>query len=212
MENFKINALPEMEDEELQSLVKQLEQSFKQSQANFALSCYSIYRVWKYCKGRYFKSKNEEYYNSYLLLAKFGFDKKAVSRYVNCFERFCFCTLDGKDIKLLDQYQTYSPSKLYELLPLTDDCIANCFEQKIIHSNMTVKEIRNEVKFLIHGEEAPQQADPNLNTDEINEEEIPMAYDPSKEYEFEYFKSKSKNQLLNMIWELQKVYQKLKKK
>ena len=32
------------------------------------------------------------------------------------------------------------------------------------------------------------------------------------EYEYSYFEDKTKNQLLNMIWELQKAYQKLKEK
>ena len=47
--------------------------------------------------------------------------------------------------------------------------------------------------------------------EEINEDEIPMAYDPKKYYDFKYFEEKNKAQLLNMIWDLQKEYQKLKK-
>ena len=66
---------------------------------------------------------------------------------------------------------------------------------------MTVKQIRDYIKSLKNG-----------TNEEINEEEIPEAYDPTKKYDFSYFETKTKSQLLNIVWELQKAYQKLKEK
>jgi len=43
------------------------------------------------------------------------------------------------------------------------------------------------------------------------EEEIPMVYDPKKVYDFDYFTKKTKNQLINIVWELQKFAHKNKK-
>jgi prolyl oligopeptidase PreP (S9A serine peptidase family) len=97
------------------------------------------------------------------------------------------------------------------LLPLSDDILEKLLEKKIITSDMTVKEIRAVVKQILHGEDAVTTKEVDVDTKEdINEEDIPMAYDPTQEYDFEYFKSKSKSQLLNIVWELQKAYQKIK--
>ena len=72
---------------------------------------------------------------------------------------------------------------------------------------MTVKDIRDYVKFLENKNTKKETiADEDLESDDDG---IEMAYDPKTYYKFEYFKSKSKNQLINIVWELQKEYQKL---
>ena len=45
---------------------------------------------------------------------------------------------------------------------------------------------------------------------DFDESEIPMAYNPKKHYDIEYFDSMSKKQLVNAIWELQKYVETLK--
>ena len=75
---------------------------------------------------------------------------------------------------------------------------------------MTVKQIREYVKQMV-GEDATDKV-VEQTVEEINEDEIPDAYDPNKKYEFSYFESKSKSQLLNIVMALQTAYQKLKNK
>ena len=215
MENFKINDLPQMVDEDLQQLINELSKQFSQKQLTFANTCYWVNKIVEYYKSKkmYLQDTKGYWYSSTTLLEKFGFDQSTVSKLKSCYERFCFNTLDGRDIKLIEQYQSYSPSKLYELLPLDDESIGKSFEMGLIKPDMTVKEIRKKVKSLINGEEAVKTSKVGIETpDDINEEEIPMVYDPTKEYDFEYFKAKTKNQLLNDIWALQTAYQKLRKR
>lgn len=212
MENFKIIDIPEFDDEEITSLIKNLERAFNEAQNSFASTCEGVYKIWNYFNNTYKNAKDGCYYNSYSLLEKFGFDKKAVSRYKNCYLRFCICTRDC--VRLSFTFINFSPSKLFELLPLTDEVIISGIEKKILSPQKTVKELRQIVKLLLNGEDIDKLADKTFDSEEkkeIDESEIPLAYDPAKEYDFEYFKSKTKNQLLNMIWELQSVYQKLKK-
>ncbi len=206
MENFNIYEIPEMEDDTLKQLVENLEKNFKSTQTNFAITCRDVYRIWAYCKESFYAAKNKEFYNAYTLLEKFGFDKKAVSRLKNCYLKFCNdCE---KNVQLRDIFKDFSPSKLYELLPLEDDMIYELYNKKVLKPVMTVKAIRQLVNQILNGEEGLVIQEGKIDfKEEVNEDEIPPAYDPKKFYEFEYFKSKSKNQLLNMIWALQKEYQ-----
>lgn len=206
MENF-VNSDLVFEDERLQILCTELRKCFVNSQTNFAKICDTIYHIWSYCKGNYWKAKDNEYYNSYKLLSKFGFDKKAVNRYKQCYEKFIHkssCTVDSL-------YLGFSPSKLFELLPLSQLTIDNAIKEKYIKSDMTVKQIREVVKNLTANGEKLDKVSEDLST-EINENDIPMAYDPTKKYEYSYFENMNKSQLLNIVWELQKAYQKLKNK
>ena len=207
MENFVISDI-DFEDERLQTLIVDLRKCFVNSQTNFAKTCDTIYHIWSYCKGNYWKAKDNEYYNSYKLLEKFGFNKQAVSRYKQCYEKFIHtqsCTVDS-------QYLGFSSSKLFELLPLSKETIDTAINNKIITPDMTQKQLREHVKTLKNGcLDKPEKVIEDISK-EINENEIPMAYDPTQKYEYSYFEKMSKNQLLNIVWELQKAYQKLKDK
>lgn len=209
MENFVISDCPEMEDRELNKLLNWLRYCYNAQQKRFAELCFTIYKICDYCnKMTYLKAKNGEYYDCYKLLKKFGFDKKAVSRYKNCYERFC----QGSDIQnvfIKDYFCNFSPSKLFELLPLSYETLENAINSKLIKPDMTVKEIRAFVKNLKSGNKAETVIEQDVG---INEEEIPFVYDPKKEYEYSFFESKTKNQLLNIVWELQNTIQKLLKK
>ena len=198
----------EFEDKELDNLVYDLSCLFKRQTSCFVDICSTVYRIHKYCKGNYWKAKDDEYYNAYKLLAKFGFDKKAVSRYKSCFEKFIYA-LSPKihSYALYKEFEDFNPSKLFELLPLSKETCFNLVKNKMIKPEMTVKEIRSFVKAMKKGTDSAEQV---LEDTSINEDEIPMAYDPKQKYEFKYFESMSKNQLLNMIWSLQEEYQKLK--
>ena len=202
MEEF-IKSDLEFEDNELYWLVERLRENFNNSQLNFAKTCECIYNIWKYCKGNYYKAKDNEYYNSYKLLAKFGFDKKAVNRYKNCYERY----VHPQSCSLYPIYEDFTSSKLFELLVLSEDTAKNSIINGLVLPTMTVKQIREYIKTLKDGSDKAEKV---IEDTTINEDDIPMAYDPKQEYEYSYFETKTKNQLLNIVWELQKAYQKLK--
>ena len=204
MEEF-IKSDLDFEDMELSVLVNSLKNVFDKRQDNFVYLCKDIYRIWKYCKKSFYKAKDNEYYNSYKLLAKFGFDKKAVNRYVQCYTKF---VVDNNvTTSLVLCFKDFSPSKLYELLPLSREMAMYLAIKQIILPTMTVKEIREYIKTLKDGSDKAEKV---IEDTTINEDDIPMAYDPKQEYEYSYFETKTKNQLLNIVWELQKAYQKLK--
>lgn len=205
MEEF-IDCKLEFEDFELNSLVSNLSLCFSKQRDCFVYICRDIYKIWQYCKGTYWKAKDNEYYNSYKLLAKFGFDKKAVSRYKSCYEKFI---VDNEQtLSLAIPFLEFTPSKLFEMLSLTRETAFELIGKRIIIPEMTVKQIREVIKNLKDGFDRPEKVIEDIT---INEEDIPMAYDPKQEYEYSYFECKTKNQLLNIVWELQKAYQKLKK-
>ena len=191
----------EFEDAELSVLVNALNYSFDTRQDNFVLICKDVYRIWKYCKNNYWKAKDDKFYNAYDLLSKFGFDKKAVSRYKTCYEKFIID--NSQTTSLYIPLQKFSPSKLFEMLSLSQSTVFEHVNSKRIRPEMTVKEIRSYIKMLKNGCIEDK-------SEEIKEDEIPMAYDPKQKYDFKYFESMTKNQLLNMIWSLQEEYQKLK--
>ncbi len=208
MENFICSDL-QFEDKELNELCKCLVSCYGNNQYTFAKTCFSIYNIWSYCKSNYFKAKNNEYYNSYKLLAKFGFDRKSVSRYKSCYEKFIQGTTI-ENVAVKTYFYGFSPSKLFELLPLSYETLENAIDKHFITPDMTVKQIREYVKQMV-GEDATDKV-VEQTVEEINEDEIPDAYDPNKKYEFSYFENKSKSQLLNIVMTLQTAYQKLKNK
>lgn len=219
MDNFN-KCYIEFEDITLNNLLINLRNCFSNNQDNFAHTCKTIYKIWKYCKGNYLKANDNEYYNSYKLLDRFGFDKKAVNRYKNCYEKFIYdyendsIFLSGielcQKVCVKYEFEKFSSSKLFELLSLSDDTINDLVNKKLIRPDMTVKQIREFIKALKDGSDKAEKV--IEDTTEINEEEIPLAYDPKQEYDYSYFETKTKNQLLNIVWELQKAYQKLKSK
>lgn len=204
-EDFYLYDEFEFEDENLQSLILNLKDCYKDKQKSFVKLCETIYNIWHYCKNNCWKAKNNEYYNSYKLLAKFGFDKKAVNRYKTCFERFIM--LVNNEFYLKPKFYYFSSSKLFELLSLSEETTINAIDNKLISPAMTVKEIREFIKTLKDGTDKAEKVLEDTST--INEDDIPMAFVPTQKYEFSYFEGKTQKQLLNMIWEVYTAYQKL---
>ena len=211
MINEMIKCEIEMEDKTLNELLNCLCHCYNQNQINFAKISFTIYSIWNYCKNNYWKAKNNELYNSHKLLEKFGFDKKAVSRYKCSFERYIQgTTIENVSVKTF--YYGFAPSKLFEMLSLSYETLDNAIDNKLIRPDMTVKQIREIIKTIKDGTDKAEKVLEDSSTTEINEEEIPLVYNPKQEYEYSYFESKTKNQLLNIVWQLQTEYQKLKKK
>ena len=127
-----------------------------------------------------------------------------------CYLKFMTGTNEN-DINLKSWFVGYSPSKLYELLKVSDLTLEDAIDKKYIIPDMTVKQIREYVKSLADGKDKAEKVLESIQ-DEFKEEDIPMVYNPKEHYDWDYFKDKTKNQLLGMIWELQKEYEKLKSK
>lgn len=207
IENF-VNAKIAFEDKELDNLVMLLNNCYNKQQSHFAELCFTIYSIWHYCKDNYFKAKDNEVYNTYKLLKKFGFEKQMVLNYKRSYESFCQGdTIQTVSVK--EYFHDFSPSKLFEMLPLSYETLENAIDYEFIKPEMTVKKIRLLVKDLKSGKFVETVVE---QTPVINEEDIPFVYDPKQEYEYSYFEAKTKNQLLNIIWDLQTAYQKLLKK
>lgn len=203
MVDFIKNESLVFDNKELNELLIDLNSCFVNRQNNFVDICCCIAKICECCENNYFKAKDNEYYNCYSLLRKFGFDRKAVCCYKNCYVKFILN-------KYFDMYlKDFSPSKIFELLSLSNETIFNAIDTKVLKPEMTVKEIREFVKSQRNGQTTETVVEKKI---EINEEEIPFVYDPKVEYEYSYFERKTKNQLLNIVWELQKEYQKLVKK
>ena len=62
MEDFNISDL-QFEDLKLDNLVYDLSHIFRRQNGVFVDLCVTIYKIWEYCKGNYWKAKDNEYYN-----------------------------------------------------------------------------------------------------------------------------------------------------
>lgn len=141
----------------LNDLILKLNQNFNELNNNFANRCYIIQNLYSLMVGKTLQTKDKQFLDFYNLMQKFGFDKGIVSKYRNSYFKFCksfdietqsvdnFCEL--KDI-----YKSFSPSKLFELLPLSDTQIEKDISIKKLTADMTVKEIREYVKSFKNGE------------------------------------------------------------
>lgn len=205
MENFNIENIPEFDDVNLQELINNLKNCYRDNQNNFAKVSFLIYKI-SNDYGSYIVSNDNKCYRANELLEKFGFDKTQVTRYKQSFNEFCQgTTLENVHVKEI--YFGFSPSKLFELLKLSYLTREKAIEKEIIRPDMTIKQIRDYIKTLKNDDaEKKVLSDEEL---ESEDEEIEQAYNPKQYYEFDYFKGKNKSQLINIVWELQKEYQKL---
>ena len=212
MENFKLCTELDFDNAEFNKLLKNMQKYFKDQEKNFCKICFCVYQISTFFDTHYIgaEKKTNEYYDKNKLFEKFGFDKTSVSRLTNCYLKF-MTGVDEKDINLKSWFSGFSPSKLYELLKVSDLTLEDAIDKKYITPDMTVKQIREYVKSLADGKDKAEKVLEKIQ-EEFIEEDIPMAYNPKQHYDWDYFQDKTKNQLLNMIWELQKEYEKLKGK
>lgn len=220
MENFKICKLKfvnecgnyKMDAETINNLVSELNNNLSKDNLNFAGLCYLVDQIELFfydCGktdgyGGIYTTNSERYYFS-RLMSEFGFCEKTYDRILKVYKRFVEIRDDVVPV-IKKQYENFSRSKLFEILSVSDTQLKTDLKNGKLKPEMTVKEIREYVKQLKNGSGGADKVleDQSDETDEINEDEIPMAYDPAQTYEFSYFENLSKNQLLNIVWELQK--------
>lgn len=220
MENFKTNDI-QFEDVKLNSGVILLRNCYYDKQKKFAEFCKVIYNIRQYCKDNYFKAKNNVYYDFYSLLGEFGIGKSLAKYVCSCYERFVYdSALDDNApvgfsrVVIKKEYEGYSSSKLFELLPLSEKMLTICLEKKIITSDMTVKEIRKKVKELSGKTTEDNQVteDNSISEPEDQEEETVYAYDPDERHDLDYFKRFDKATLIDFLFMAEDYILNLKKK
>ena len=215
--NEKYKNCNKEEMKKLESYIKQLDKCFAKDNQNFAEMCYLVYNMkelfnnFKY-KRIYAKGVRDRFncgYSFDSIMAGFGLDNTQTCRMYSVYEKFI--TKNEKP-SLIEEFKDFSKSKLIELINIPNEQLIKDIQQKVLREEMSVKSIRDYVKNYKELIKANSKIDKEKETEEeIIEEDIPMAYNPKKHYEFDYFENKTKAQLLNMIWDLQKEYENLKK-
>ena len=205
---------------ELNCYIEKLNNVFKKESQNFADLCYYVYQVKAlfYGFGKYCYDKKNQYYNFDKIMDQFGISATEVSRLCACYDKFIETTLseDRMSItsyKIKDLFFPFSKSKLFELLAVETSQLETDIKNKVLREDMSVASIRQYVKNYKSLEKANNKLNEKQEDNEEDdvEEEIPMAYNVNTYYEFKYFESKSKAELLNIVWELQKRYHETKK-
>ena len=222
MENFNQYCLSENEFldfsykpiNELTMYIKKLDKCFKKESDNFAEICFLVFQIhnlfMKNNYGIYLKKNQNMTYSFDTIMSGFGISKSESSRLLSCYEKFV--TKETDKPMILAEFYGFSKSKFFELLQVDNEQLRKDLQNKVLRFDFTIKQIRDYVKNLKTLEKQQARLNGNVKEEkeEIIEEEIPMAYNPQQHYDFDYFQEKNKAQLLNIVWELQKEYEKLK--
>lgn len=222
MENFNQYCLSENEFidfsykpiNELTMYIKKLDKCFRKESDNFAEICFLVFQIhnlfMKNNYGIYLKKNQNMTYSFDTIMSGFGISKSESSRLLSCYEKFV--TKETDKPMILAEFYGFSKSKFFELLQVDNEQLRKDLQNKVLRFDFTIKQIRDYVKNLKTLEKQQARLNGNVKEEkeEIIEEEIPMAYNPQQHYDFDYFQEKNKAQLLNIVWELQKEYEKLK--
>ena len=160
----------ELEDTELATYVQKIAKCFNSQQVNFAELCYAVYKIdcWFednpdcVCKSKY----DATYYDRKQLFKQLGFSNKQVNRYINCYQKFM--TLDDVGSKIKEPFVSFSPSKLFELLPVSNSKLEEFISNGQISSSMTVKEIREFLKTIEEKEDCEALEENQVTSQEEN--------------------------------------------
>ena len=133
----------EFNEEEINVLVKRLNDLHKNQQSDFANLSYTIYKIDCWFVDNtdiVLKSKTNDYYDRKTLFKQLGFSNKQVRRYINCYQKYM--TLDAGGSKLKDVFKRFSESKLFEMLPVNNETLFGYINSGDLKPTMTKKEIR----------------------------------------------------------------------
>ena len=203
----------------LNDYLKKINKIYAKGQNAFAELCFYVYKV-----RELFKNYSLTYYSRFVtkkgvfvffenIMQGLGLDETAVSRLCSCYEKFVEQETDKPVI--LEEFFGFSKSKLFELLTVDTDQLRVDIKNKVLRPDMSFLAIREYVKNYKAQQKQKKklfEEDSEEKKEPINEEDIPPAYDPKQHYDFSYFEEKTKAQLLNIVWQLQTEYEKLKKK
>lgn len=200
---------------QLKDYLKALNNCFDKEQNNFAEIVYYVYQVNglfsdynQIAFGRVYTKKSKGYtFDS--IMEGFGLDKTQVCRLINTYDKFI--DNDSGAIRLKKYIREFSKSKIFELLQVDEEQLQKDISNSVLRSDMSVKQIREYVKNYkaLQKQKNKLFEESKEKIEDIVEEVIPPAYDPKKHYDFAYFEKQSKAQLLNIVWELQKEYERI---
>lgn len=204
---------------DISNYIKNINKCFTKDNNNFVDLCYYVYNLKALFDSYVYLPCRDKLGRNYTfkdIMDNFGLNDTDISRLCSCYEKFIIVDSDKKNPALLLGLQYFSKSKLIELLSIPTEQIMQDIKNKVLRADMSVKTIRAYVKNY----KELQKQNKKLNKDkeeeqeeeQIQEEEIPMAYNPKLHYDFSYFEEKTKAQLLNIVWQLQTEYEKLKEK
>ena len=184
-----------------------IKEIFYNTNKNYAELCYRLYEL------RLEYGQNDLFVNGCLLNfydyceRAFGLVKRTVCKYIQVFHKFC-CAAGGT-VRFTSAFEDFNISKLCELLPVSDKQLLEDIKNNRLFSSMSKKRIREYVKSLKGGENEENKVLEDPKNLYEQEAELEMAFDPKQEYAYEYYKSKSKADLIGYCIDLQRLVQKL---
>lgn len=140
----------------------------------------------------------------------FGFSKRTVCNYIQVFNKF-ICAAGGT-ARFKSEFEDFNISKLCELLVVSDAQLIRDLKNKNLSASMSKQQIREYVKKLKGGTNAENKVLEEQQSLDEQEAELPSAFDPQHEYDFEFYKSKTKGDLIGYCIDLQRTVQKLLRK
>lgn len=204
---------------QLSKLLKDLNKCYSKDMQSFAETCYVIKQIkilfdnFGTVNTSYVSDLHHTLYRFDDIMKGFGIDSSQSSRLLSCFDKYIEL-IDNKP-KIKQIFLPFSKSKLFELIVVDTKQLEIDIVNKVLLPHMTVKSIRDYIKnyrnIVKSNNKLNDKKVEEVTYEDLIEEDIPMAYNPKQHYEFKYFESKTKSQLLNMIWDLQKEYERLKK-
>lgn len=208
---------------QLSKLIDDLNNCYVKDMNSFADICYVVKQIKdlfdKFNKENlnyyaYVRDLHQTLYRFDDIMKGFGIDKSQSSRLLSSFDKYIEVIDNKARVKII--FLPFSKSKLFELLVVDTKQLESDILNKVLLPHMTIKSIRDYIKNYRNIVNSKHKLKTKIIDDiksfeELIEEDIPMAYDPKQHYDFNYFENKTKSQLLNMIWDLQKEYERLKK-
>lgn len=198
---------------ELDNLISSLNKIIKNQKDNFAELCTCVAKIYYYCKDNSYMSKDNIFYNAYMLLEKFGFNRKSVERLVACYNKFVTSSSECDNVvaNIKTEFFHFSPSKLYTLLSVSNTQLYNDIDKGVLKPTMTAKEIKEYVKSLKDNNEEKKKVLEDIKNEETTEIDNSF-YNPNNHYDEEFFKSCTHLQLVAIAMTLQYEIEKLRKK
>ncbi len=204
---------------QIKKYIKAINKCFDKEQNNFIDLVYYIYELNGLFKdydqiafGRVYTKSNKEYTFDDIMQG-FGFDRTQVFRFLKTYDKFM--VIGNNKPELVSYIRDFSKSKIFELLTVDEKQLEKDISNGVLRSDMSVKQIREYVKnykaLETQNKKLPEEPKEQEEVEKPIEEDIPPAYNPKQHYDFSYFEKQSKAQLLNIVWELQKEYERIVK-
>lgn len=205
--------------EQIKKYIKAMNKCFDKEQDNFVDLVYYIYQLNglftdynQVAFGRIYTKSNKEYTFDDIMQG-FGFDRTQVCRFIKTYDKFLI--FDNGKPKLVPYISDFSKSKIFELLQVDEKQLHKDISNGVLRSDMSVKQIREYVKnykaLETQNKKLSEEPKEQEEVEKPIEEDIPLVYNPKQHYDFSYFEKQSKAQLLNIVWELQKEYERIVK-